>query len=177
MKEKIEIQLRINDQPVSEMVFPELTLADFLHEKRGLTGTKVSCGIGVCKACTVAARRPGQFNLERIQACVMPVAALNGYDILTVEGLASSQSLSLQQQSFLNHFSFQCGYCAPGFLMGVTLLINSKENPSNAKVWTNGLRKVWVSTFAGALAMQNTIKPSMRSSLKRQVWLSDEQLG
>lgn len=130
MKEKIEIQLRINDQPVSEMVFPELTLADFLHEKRGLTGTKVSCGIGVCKACTVAARRPGQFNLERIQACVMPVAALNGYDILTVEGLASSQSLSLQQQSFLNHFSFQCGYCAPGFLMGVTLLIDElKRKP------------------------------------------------
>lgn len=130
MIEKIKIQLRINDKDVSEIAFPELTLADFLHEKIGLRGTKVSCGIGICKACTVAARRPGQSGFERIQACVMPVVALNGCDILTVEGLASSQSLSLQQQSFLKHFSFQCGYCAPGFLMGVTLLIDQlKRKP------------------------------------------------
>ena len=130
MTEKIAIQIRINDKAISENVPSDLTLADFLHEKVGLTGTKVSCGVGVCKACTVAAQPPGQASLDRIQACVMPVVALNGYSILTVEGLASADSLSAQQQSFLKHFSFQCGYCAPGFLMGVTLLIDQlKRHP------------------------------------------------
>lgn len=130
MMEKIEIQLSINDKVVSDKVSPELTLADFLHEKMGLTGTKVACGIGVCKACTVAVTRPGQSALERIQACVMPVSAVNGHKVLTIEGLASSQGLSLQQQSFLKHFSFQCGYCAPGFLMGLTLLMDQlKRQP------------------------------------------------
>lgn len=130
MMEKINIHLRINDKTISDQVAPDLTLADFLHEKIGLTGTKVSCGIGVCKACTVAIRQPGQSNLERLQACVMPVAALNGCDVMTVEGLASSGALSLQQRAFLKHFSFQCGYCAPGFLMGVTLLLDQlKRTP------------------------------------------------
>lgn len=130
MMETIEIQLSVNGRVVSDKVSPDLTLADFLHEKIGLTGTKVACGIGVCKTCTVAVHGPGRSGLERIQACVMPVSALNGQSILTVEGLATSQGLSLQQQSFLKHFSFQCGYCAPGFLMGLTLLIDQlKRQP------------------------------------------------
>lgn len=130
MMEKVHIQIQVNDKVISEQIVPDLTLADFLHEKAGLTGTKVSCGIGVCKACTVAVQSPGQSDLQRIQACVMPVAALNGYNIITVEGLASSQALSSQQQAFLKHFSFQCGYCAPGFLMGLTLLMDMlKRNP------------------------------------------------
>ena len=130
MMEKVHIQIQVNGKVISEQIVPDLTLADFLHERAGLTGTKVSCGIGVCKACTVAVQSPGQSDLQRIQACVMPVVALNGYNILTVEGLASSEQLSLQQQAFLKHFSFQCGYCTPGFLMGLTLLMDMlKRNP------------------------------------------------
>ena len=127
---KINIQLNINGKNMQASANPEISLADFLHEKLGLTGTKVSCGIGICKACTVAVSPPGDQGLQRMQACLMPAIALQGFNILTVEGLASGDILSAQQQGVLKHFSFQCGYCAPGFLMGITLLMDQlKRNP------------------------------------------------
>ena len=128
---QIKIHLKVNGNDVDAQAPAEISLADFLHEKLGLTGTKVSCGIGICKACTVAASPPGQTSLQRLQACVMPAVALQGFNILTVEGLAVDGALSPQQQAVLKHFSFQCGYCAPGFLMGITLLIDQlKRNPA-----------------------------------------------
>ena len=131
MKDHQIIHLNINGQATSDKVSADLTLAEYLHEKKGLTGTKVSCGIGICKACTVAARPPGTKNLQRVQACLMPVVALDHHEILTVEGLGTDRGLSPQQQAFLKHFSFQCGYCAPGFLMGVTLMIDHlKTHPA-----------------------------------------------
>jgi aerobic-type carbon monoxide dehydrogenase small subunit (CoxS/CutS family) len=127
---KINIQLNINGKSMQASANPGISLADFLHEKLGLTGTKVSCGIGICKACTVAVSPPGDQGLQRMQACLMPAIALQGFNILTVEGLASGDILSAQQQGVLKHFSFQCGYCAPGFLMGITLLMDQlKRNP------------------------------------------------
>ena len=127
---KINIQLNINGKSTQASANPEISLADFLHEKLGLTGTKVSCGIGICKACTVAVSPPGDQGLQRMQACLMPAVALQGFNIFTVEGLASGDNLSAQQQAILKHFSFQCGYCAPGFLMGITLLMDQlRRNP------------------------------------------------
>jgi aerobic-type carbon monoxide dehydrogenase small subunit (CoxS/CutS family) len=127
---QIKIQLKINGNEVQAFANAEISLADFLHEKLGLTGTKVSCGIGICKACTVAASLPGDQGLQRMQACLMPAVAMQSYNIITVEGLASGDILSAQQQALLEHFSFQCGYCAPGFLMGITLLMDQlKRNP------------------------------------------------
>lgn len=127
---KINIQLNINGKKMQATANAEISLADFLHEKLGLTGTKVSCGIGICKACTVAVSLPGDQGLQRMQACLMPAIALQGFNIVTIEGLASGDILSAQQQAILQHFSFQCGYCAPGFLMGITLLIDHlKRNP------------------------------------------------
>lgn len=124
MMTTIAIRLNINGQEASHEAPADITLADFLHEKLGLTGTKVSCGTGICKACTVAVRAPGQTHLERMQACLMPAAALQDHLILTVEGLAEGDQLSSEQLALLRNFSFQCGYCAPGFLMGIVLLID-----------------------------------------------------
>lgn len=118
------IQLNVNGRNVAHESPPGITLADFLHEKLGLTGTKVSCGAGICKACTVAVRTPGHVELQRVQACLTPASALAGYSILTVEGLANGSELSDAQKSLLRNFSFQCGYCTPGFLMGIVLLVD-----------------------------------------------------
>lgn len=127
---QLNIQLKVNGQDVQAKANPDISLADFLHEKLGLTGTKVSCGIGICKVCTVAVSMPGDQSLQRVQACLMPAAALQGMNIKTVEGLSSGDVLSVHQQALLKHFSFQCGYCTPGFLMGVTLLMDQlKRNP------------------------------------------------
>ncbi|MDN4016546.1 (2Fe-2S)-binding protein [Zwartia panacis] len=127
---QINIQLKVNGKDVQGQANADISLADFLHEKLGLTGTKVSCGIGICKACTVAVSASGDQGLQRMQACLMPAVGLQGMNIMTVEGLSSGDVLSVQQQALLSHFSFQCGYCTPGFLMGITLLMDQlKRNP------------------------------------------------
>jgi aerobic-type carbon monoxide dehydrogenase small subunit (CoxS/CutS family) len=126
-----QIRLNVNGEDVTQDCPPDITLADFLHEKLGLTGTKVSCGVGVCKACTVAVREPGRPDLQRIQACLTPASALIGSQILTVEGIANGPELSDAQTALLRNFSFQCGYCTPGFLMGIVLLIDKlKTEPA-----------------------------------------------
>jgi len=126
-----KIQLHVNGHDVVHDSPPDITLADFLHEKLGLTGTKVACGVGICKACTVAVVEPGRTDLQRIQACLTPASALIGYRILTVEGLANGPELTNAQTALLRHFSFQCGYCTPGFLMGIVLLVDKlKTQPA-----------------------------------------------
>lgn len=119
------IAITINGKQHRRAIAPQVLLADFLHEELGLSGTKVCCGIGVCKACTIAVKRPGQARLERAQACISPVASLADCEILTVEGLSQNDTLHPLQEAFLRHFSFQCGYSAPGFLLGATILLDA----------------------------------------------------
>ncbi len=122
---QVTISLTVNGAPVSRTAPEDISLADFLHEKLKLTGTKVSCAMGICKACTVAVRQPDHKRLQRVQACITPAAALEGQEVTTVEGLSVNGALSSAQQALLENFSFQCGYCTPGFLMGITLLIDT----------------------------------------------------
>ena len=98
-------------------------LIEYLHDDKNLTATKFCCGIGVCRACTVAVERSKNSPLEVMLACSTPVSELNGVNVLTVEGLAKNGELHPLQTAFLEHFSFQCGYCTSGFLMaGVAAL-------------------------------------------------------
>jgi aerobic-type carbon monoxide dehydrogenase small subunit (CoxS/CutS family) len=126
-----KISFNVNGYDVAHDAPLDITLAEFLHEKLGLTGTKVSCGIGICKACTVAMRGARGKELQRIQACLIPASTMIGYQILTVEGLANGSELSDAQTALLNNFSFQCGYCTPGFLMGIVVLVDKlKRQPA-----------------------------------------------
>ena len=102
----------------------DLALIDLLQEELGLTGTKFGCGIGVCRACTVAVRPAPGAPLEAVRACQATAVALDGKEITTVEGLAPAGQLAPLQQAFLEAFAFQCGYCAPGFLMAALVLLD-----------------------------------------------------
>jgi aerobic-type carbon monoxide dehydrogenase small subunit (CoxS/CutS family) len=116
---QVDIDLTINRQRIHRKNVPsDLRLIDFLNEDLGLTGTKFGCGVGICRACTVLANRaPGAAPVP-VLACSVPVAALNGQAITTVEGLAPSpEHPTVLQRAFLDEFAFQCGYCTPGFLM------------------------------------------------------------
>jgi aerobic-type carbon monoxide dehydrogenase small subunit (CoxS/CutS family) len=124
MSATVTVSLTINKKRITAKVSPDLTLADFLHEEMGLSGTKVCCGMGICKACTVAIKSAGDTRLSRAQACVTPVSSLGQFDVLTVEGLAKGDVLHPLQEAFLKHFSFQCGYSSAGFLMGAVLLMD-----------------------------------------------------
>ncbi len=119
------IEFKINDQVVKvEASDGDMTLIDYLHEHQNLTGTKFSCGIGVCRSCTVATRAPDSNSLGTTLSCLTRLFELSGFNVYTVESLGTEQKLAALQKAFLEHFSFQCGYCAPGFLMAAEAMLD-----------------------------------------------------
>jgi aerobic-type carbon monoxide dehydrogenase small subunit (CoxS/CutS family) len=102
----------------------DLSLIDLLQEELDLTGTKFGCGLGICRACTVAVRPAPGAALEAVRACSTMAVTLDGKEITTVEGLAPQGELIPLQRAFLEAFAFQCGYCTPGFLMAAFVLLD-----------------------------------------------------
>ena len=118
------IRIHVNGHPVTvPTADADMSLAEFLHERLDLTGTKVCCGIGVCRACTVGMRSSSEALMEKTLACVTLVSAVANQYVFTVESLADGNQLSPLQQTFLESFAFQCGYCTPGFLMAATAML------------------------------------------------------
>ncbi|HKR44924.1 MAG TPA: 2Fe-2S iron-sulfur cluster-binding protein [Paraburkholderia sp.] len=118
------IRIHVNGRAVTvPAADTDMSLAEYLHERMDLTGTKVCCGIGACRACTVGMRSSRDALMEKTLACVTPVSAVANQHIFTVESLADGNRLSPLQQTFLESFAFQCGYCTPGFLMAATAML------------------------------------------------------
>jgi aerobic-type carbon monoxide dehydrogenase small subunit (CoxS/CutS family) len=93
----------------------ELSMNDFLREYLGLTGTKFGCGRAQCLSCAVIVDNPDGTS-QTSPTCIVPAASFAGKSIRTVEGHAQNGQLSVLQKAFIEHFSFQCGYCTAGFL-------------------------------------------------------------
>jgi aerobic-type carbon monoxide dehydrogenase small subunit (CoxS/CutS family) len=107
----------------------ELTMNDFLREYLGLTGTKFGCGAAQCLSCAVIVDNPDGTSYTS-PTCVVSAASFNGKAIRTVEGHAKNGELSALQRAFIDHFSFQCGYCTAGFLNeGQVLLERLEKKP------------------------------------------------
>lgn len=120
-----EIVLSINGTAVKRPAEDSsLPLLFALHEDLGLTGTKLGCGIGLCRACTVAVQDEPAGAWRSVQSCLTPIAALIGKSVMTVEGLAAGGTLHPLQRAFLDEFAFQCGYSTPGFLMTAWVLLD-----------------------------------------------------
>lgn len=118
------VKLSVNDKTIH--VSPEdgdMMLVDYLHEVLNLTGTKFCCGIGACRACTVIVSNENSGTLDTTLSCLTEVSSLEGAKIYTVESLGNENDLAPIQKAFLENFSFQCGYCAPGFLMAATAML------------------------------------------------------
>ncbi len=120
---QVTVSFTLNNRPVTANVPDDLALVDYLQEVQGLSGTRLCCGIGVCKVCTVKAQRVPSAQGQPMLACSTPVALLQGQSITTIEGVGSFAAPSKVQQAFLDHFAFQCGYCTPGFVMATTMLL------------------------------------------------------
>lgn len=121
----IDLDLTINNQKIHRsQIDGSQWLNDFLRDDLGMTGTKFCCGIAVCRVCTVAWRRVPDSHWEAIRSCSTTIEYLNGTEIKSVEGLSSGPELHPLQHAFLENFSFQCGYSAPGFLMGAYCLLD-----------------------------------------------------
>ena len=123
-----KITLNVNDQPCEIMVCPNDTLLEVLRDKLGLTGSKESCGEGVCGSCTVL------MDGKPVRSCLTLAMEAQGARIKTVEGLANGDDLSDLQQSFIDHGAVQCGFCTPGMLMSAEALLNENPNPDEKTI-------------------------------------------
>lgn len=112
----MRIALTINGVPTGPHQIPEtLPMIDYLHEYCGLTGTKFGCGIGACRACAIIQDHDDGTS-ETVPTCITAAAYFDGKRVRTIEGHAVDGRLTPLQEAFLEHFSFQCGYCTPGFV-------------------------------------------------------------
>ena len=108
---------------------PLLTpLLAVLREELGITSPKAGCQQGGCGACTVL------VGGEPRRACLLPLAAVNGAQITTVEGLGSPESLAPVQAAFHEGYAAQCGFCTPGFLLATHALLERNPSPSRADI-------------------------------------------
>jgi carbon-monoxide dehydrogenase small subunit len=132
MSSKRAIEIAVNEKRYKGLVEPRLSLADFLRDQLGLTGTHLGCEQGICGSCTVL------FNGATVRSCLLLAVQANGAAIVTVEGLAAKakngDSLHPLQQGFLETLGFQCGFCTPGFLMTLYEFLNENPSPSEDEI-------------------------------------------
>ena len=123
------LSLTINGKKVGPVEVPEqVSMLDFLNEYVNLSGTRFGCGMGICRACAIILDTPDGRS-EEIRTCINSAHSFGGKSVRTVEAHAERDAkgdvvkLSPVQQVFIEHFSFQCGYCTPGFVNAATVLI------------------------------------------------------
>jgi len=121
-------QLTINGKKVNLDVDPNTPLLWAIREQAGVTGTKYGCGVAQCGACTVI------IDGSALRSCALPVSAVEGKKVETIEGLASGDKLTKLQQAWIDKQVPQCGYCQSGMLMAATALLRQKPNPSDADI-------------------------------------------
>jgi carbon-monoxide dehydrogenase small subunit len=125
----MEVKVKVNGTERSADVESRRTLADYLREDLGLTGTHVGCEHGVCGACTVI------LDGETVRSCLMLAVQAAGSEITTIEGLMNADgSLHPVQEAFRDAHGFQCGFCTPGFLMTTVSLLEEEPDPSEEAI-------------------------------------------
>jgi carbon-monoxide dehydrogenase small subunit len=122
------LETTVNGRPVRLRVAPEALLLDVLREDLGLTGSKRSCDVQVCGACTVL------VDGRPVSACSVLAYEARGRAVLTIEGLAAGDRLHPVQEAFLAAAAFQCGYCTPGMIMAVKALLDETPAATPAEV-------------------------------------------
>jgi aerobic-type carbon monoxide dehydrogenase small subunit (CoxS/CutS family) len=122
------VRTTVNSVQVTRTVPNRQTLAQFLRDDLGLTGTKISCELQVCGVCSVL------VDDQPVSACTYLAADLDGRAVRTVEGLGTAERQSVLQQAFAEHFALQGGFCTPGFLMMSVALLEQNPDPTREEV-------------------------------------------
>lgn len=122
------IDLNVNGKKYKVDADPDTPLLWVIREQVGLTGTKYGCGIGACGACTVL------FDGQAMRSCVLPVGAIGGKKIETIESLEKNGQLSKIQQAWVDHQVPQCGYCQSGMVMATTALLRNNPKPTDIQI-------------------------------------------
>jgi len=125
----VPINLIVNGEEYILDVDPDTPLLWVLRETLGLTGTKYSCGIGECGACTI------HLDGKAVRSCILPVSTVKGKHITTIEGLSPNGDHPVQR-AFIEEQVPQCGYCVPGQIMTIAALLEENPNPSDEDIDT-----------------------------------------
>jgi isoquinoline 1-oxidoreductase subunit alpha len=122
------ITVTVNGRVRTLDVEPDTPLLWALRDTLGLTGTKFGCGIAACGACTVL------VDDRAVRSCSVPVSAVEGANVTTIEGLATGEVLNAIQQAWVDHQVPQCGYCQSGMIMAVAGLLKLLPHPSDDEI-------------------------------------------
>jgi carbon-monoxide dehydrogenase small subunit len=128
------IKITVNRQ-IHEIQIPaRRTLVDLLRYDLDMTGTKETCSVGVCGACTVL------IDGEIAASCITLAVQVDGAEITTIEGVANGETLHPIQQSFIDHGGFQCGICTSGQIVAAKSLLDNNPSPTEEQVkeWMMG---------------------------------------
>ena len=117
----MEISLSVNGRGVVRDIEPQVLLLDFVRDSLALTGTKRSCDVQVCGACTVL------VDGRPVSSCCFLAADAAGAEVTTIEGLAEQPEFERLEEAFTRHAALQCGFCTPGMLLTVSALLRSGE--------------------------------------------------
>jgi len=128
------ITLTLNGKQVTHEVEDSRLLIEFLREDLKLTGTKESCGVGVCGACTVL------LDGKPISSCLALAVHADGRALTTIEGIAEGDRLHPLQEAFLKHGGYQCGICTPGQILAAKALLDANPHPTKDEIrhWMMG---------------------------------------
>jgi carbon-monoxide dehydrogenase small subunit len=120
----VSVTINVNGEKRTGSVAPETTLLKLLRETFNLTGAKLGCDVGDCGACTVI------VDGKLVNSCLMLAGQVDGLDVLTIEGLATTDRLHPIQKVFEEKGSLQCGFCGPGVIMSTKALLDQNPNPT-----------------------------------------------
>ena len=121
--ETINISFEVNGRPYNIHVEPYKTLLEVLRDDLNLTGAKKGCDDANCGACTVI------MNGKAVKSCSMLIGQARDAKIQTIEGLETEKGLHPLQQSFVDHFAIQCGFCTPGMIMSAKAILDENPRP------------------------------------------------
>lgn len=122
------IDFVLNGETVSVDVEPDTPLLWVIRDTLGKTGTKFGCGVAACGACTV------HVDEVATRTCVLPVEAVAGSSVTTIEGIAAGETRHRVQQAWIDEQVPQCGYCQSGMIMAVTALLAENPSPTDADI-------------------------------------------
>ena len=124
----VTVRLKVNGTERSLTTDPQRRLLEVLREELQLTGTKYGCGEGQCGACLV------YLDGEPVRSCLLPVNAVDGKSVTTIEGLAHGEDLHPVQRAFLEEGALQCGYCTSGMILAAAALVRDKPDPTDEEI-------------------------------------------
>ena len=122
------VSLTVNGKPVSATVEGRTLLVQLLREQLGLTGTHVGCDTSQCGACVV------HVDGEAVKACTLLALQAEGRSVLTIEAVATGDTLHPMQEAFRQCHGLQCGYCTPGMVMAAVGLLDENPHPTEREV-------------------------------------------